>query len=656
MIVHSISPRFARAALLAAGVASASPAAALDKPGPGTPYEPPVLTFPENRITLIEAVRLTLKNDPNIKLQEQQSFFQEGVAQTETGRFDTSLLGNASFTLTRSALTQSQIEFERKRRERVQTSIDDLIKTRSDAQQFVTEYQRLQADPTGFRLSNSGEQSQIDLLNTLIRNSTDPEVRAVYVRLRDEIIARGITTNQTVFDEAGVKLAEKRKQLADLGLIPKENQQITGNVDLRLLFPHRDGVTMGFLFNGSFERDRYRGKSKLEDFGGKGIEDVYNYRVGFSLDAALLRGRGLEATGAPEKAAKIDYDASVLALKHAISTSILNTVTAYWNLVAAQEQLDIAKKSAELQSKRVEVTKALIAGDELPRSELARVLASQASDQGLVSSAERAVNEARIALARAIGLGVLEETNAPLAADSFPSAADVKALRATAPAQLIATAVERRYDRQAAIKLQESGGVLLRAAEINLRPRLDFRSQITAGTVAETSLSRTSEGWSAPSFNVTLDFEKPIANNQAKGRFLQSGAILNQRSIAAVDLDRNIKAGVVQALRSLQETVDQVERAKEAVGHYGRTIDAENERFRLGQSSLIDTILTQQLRTSALLTYASARQQYASLLAQLRFETGTLVEEGPEGSAVRKEDLLTVPLLDQSVAPKTKER
>ncbi|MEP7131521.1 MAG: TolC family protein [Acidobacteriota bacterium] len=621
------------------------PALAGDKraAGPPPPYDPPALTFPDNRISLIDAVRLTLQHDPNIKLSEQQSRLQEGVAQTETGRFDLSLIGNMNFSLTQTALTRSQVIAEQKRRTDIQKSITDITTTRDTASSAITEYQRLALDPTGFRLTDTGEQTQFDVLNTTIRNTSDPEVRAIYENLRRDLIARGLSTNQQVFNQSVIELASEKQKLADLGPLPKENQSIAGNIDLQLIQPARNGITPGIIAKGSFESDRFKGKRNLERFGGKGAEDVYSYSVGFTVDALLLRGRGIDATGAPERAALIDYEASELSFKHSASVSVLNTIAAYWALVAAQEQLDIANKSVLLQNRRVEVTNALISGDEIPRSERARVLASQAGDQGLVFNAARALNEARVNLARAMGLSVLEEANAPLASDPFPGPVDPGVLRGTGPAELITSAVDRRYDRLAARKLIESGGVLLRLAETDLRPRLDLHSQITAGTVAERRIGNTSHGWSAPSFSVALDFEKPFGNNAALGRLQQRDATMRQRSITAVDLDRNIKANVVQIVRSLQETADQVQKARDAVEFYGRTIDSENEMFRSGQSSLIDTILTQQLQTGALISYALARQQYATLLAQLRFESGTLVREGPREARIEPADLVTLP-------------
>jgi len=52
------------------------------------PYQSPVIHFEPDGLGIVEAVRLTLQHSPNIKLQEADTYFQQGVAQTQTGAFD----------------------------------------------------------------------------------------------------------------------------------------------------------------------------------------------------------------------------------------------------------------------------------------------------------------------------------------------------------------------------------------------------------------------------------------------------------------------------------------------------------------------------------------------------------------------------------------
>ena len=62
--------------------------------------------------------------------------------------------------------------------------------------------------------------------------------------------------------------------------------------------------------------------------------------------------------------------------------------------------------------------------------------------------------------------------------------------------------------------------------------------------------------------------------------------------------------------------------------NYDQTMTSEQARLKSGDSSLLDTILTEQQATSARLAYIAAQQEYASLLAQLRHEAGLLVQDG----------------------------
>jgi len=497
----------------------------------------PVLTFADNGISLVEAIRLTLLHDPNLRVSEQLAVAARGSAQTASGQFDPLLGASGSYSTSKSALTPSQF-----------------------------------AQPT----------------------------------------PGSVTDYESKTASAGISLA----------------------------FPFRDGATAGVVANGGWASNRLTGG----DGGGTALSpDLYDAEVGFTLDAALLRGRGVEATGAAEKAARINWEATELSYRHAASTSVLSTIAAYWNLVGAQEQLQVARKTLGLSTRTVEVTRALISGDEIPRAEVSRVLASQAADQGQVAAAERAVIEARVTLALAIGLSVNDDMNAPLASDRFPLPPEKAALLAAGPGDLIATALERRLDRRAALKLKEAGGVLLVSARTGLRPKLDFHGRITAGTAGESSLSNTGSGWTFPSYSASLVFEKPLGNNAARGQVLQQEAAFNQQAIGAADLERVIKAGVVRIYRSLGEAAEQVARAQEATTFYAKTVEDENEKFRGGQSTLIDTITTRQLGTSAELAYSAALQQWATLLVQLRFETGTLVDEEGGRFVVRKESLLSVP-------------
>lgn len=627
--------------LVAAGtlLSALQPAAAQKPEQPSQIWEP--IVYAGDTVTLLDAVRLTLENNPNIRLQEESAGFQEGLLQEASGQFDAALLGELSYESIQQELTAGQKKIERDLREKIQQDLDNGLVQLAFAEQVLGEISMLADDPTGAQVSDPDLQANIDQVNISIRNADTPEEREELERLRDQVIQNSEQAYSELVDELRVEVERDATELENLGTPPEEEETYFGRLNLQILKPYRSGVAFGPFVEYTVSGDRFVGKPVDQDFGGKGIEDIYRGTVGFTVDVPLARDRGRAATGASERAGQIDYEASLSSIRHSANTSILLTLLSYWDAVATQESVAILTESAALQAKLVEYTQILIDADEIPAAELARVRAREAEILASVDEARRFAHEARIALSQAIGLRVEDTSHAPLPTDSFPPPPPNDALESVEIAALVREAPARRSDYDAAVQLQTSGGVLLRAAEINLRPRVDLGTRFWYNSLSESSGSLGS--WVGPSYNLALDVDWPFANNTQRGKLLQAEAATNARAIEAADLERLIRSNVVQVFGSLRETLEQLDLAVEAVNYYRQSVEAEIERFRFAGATLIDTLLTEQRLREAELSQVSAGRRYAQLLAQLRFETGSLISETTEGVLVVDPQLLTVP-------------
>jgi outer membrane protein TolC len=125
-----------------------------------------------------------------------------------------------------------------------------------------------------------------------------------------------------------------------------------------------------------------------------------------------------------------------------------------------------------------------------------------------------------------------------------------------------------------------------------------------------------------------MNYEKPLGNNAARGRLTSREAERRQQQILLGDLRRQVRLGVTRTAQALLEALGRLEQAQNAAKYYDETVKSEFQLFRAGESTLIDSILTEQQQTEAELAVVAARQEVANLLAQLRFETGTLVSAG----------------------------
>jgi outer membrane protein TolC len=72
-------------------------------------------------------------------------------------------------------------------------------------------------------------------------------------------------------------------------------------------------------------------------------------------------------------------------------------------------------------------------------------------------------------------------------------------------------------------------------------------------------------------------------------------------------------------------------------------VQNEKKKYRLGESTLIDVIIAQDRLDSALLSHVQNRQTYATQLARLRLQTGTLLTFDNQQAAVDVFRFTTLP-------------
>ena len=628
--------------------AVSTPSAQAPQPPPPRTNEAPVVQFAADGIGLDEAIRLTFQNDPNLHRQEATVQFQEGVVQEQRGPFDPTLVGGVNTSHRTQELTESRKQSEIDKRTKLDNQIASNDAAVTTAKALIPLIDQLKTSPPGQEGAALTQLRGIDptmanllqVFDDLITNTPDAKQKADLTAARSDFLNKSLGGDvenglkDTISTQNDTILAR-----ANLGDAPLDENFWDTTISLSLQKLFRTGIQIAPYFDADDSGTNFRGKPPDAEHGGKGFNDLYTFHGGINLTFPLLRFRGTTAIAANENAAIVERDAAKLQAQQQLSSSAAGTIAAYWDVRAAMETLDVAKRTAEIQANLLTMTRQLINAGELPGAELSRAQASDARARAQVEDASRQLHQARVALAQAMGVSATgDDSTLPLAKDAFPPVPDAAAVRGAGG--LVATAAAQRYDLQAVQKQQESGRILAAAAETNLRPRLD----LTAGTwftaLDENNFSRAVGRWVGPSTQVGLNLEKPIGNNTYRGQLTERQADVRSREIAATDLQRQIRLGVVQAASSLPEAIAQVQQAEAAVGFYKNIYDADVERFRTGEATLIDTVITQQAQTESLLALTAARNALAHLIAQLRFQSGTLV--GPNGQ-VTPQNYMTIP-------------
>ncbi len=627
-------------------------------------YQPPVFRTDEQGLRLLEAVRLTLQHDPFILLQEAETLGRAGSARELSGQFDLTLRGDGRFEYIEQELAESVKRQQRKDRqdlidtlpgvEALADSLDAVVRNLADPRLLIdpnsVDLTQGVTDPRT-RIEALSLQTNLALFTELINAAVSPTLRQNLTNLRQTAIDLARDQLGRAAREANLIRLDLRNALQNLGPAPVDEWKRNARAHLDLVQQLRNGISLSPFFDLSYQAQNFKGKDSTDTArGGQGVKDTYRAEIGFDVRLPLLRGLGKTSVAAAETAARKDYEASRLTLLHEKSRSVLETVRVYWDLRAASEELEVARRSEKLEADLLGFTQALIEAKERPRSDEARVQASHADAQARRSAAERRLSDARIKLARVMGVALESAESAPLAADPFPEPPADLATTAEAMEVLARKAIEERMDRKAARLLEEAAGALAKGARRDTRPRLDLQARFFGTSTAEAKFADL-DRWVFRSASGALEVEVPFANNLLLGRLAQRESSLDLAEIDSADRARTITLNVLRLAQSLQLAADQLKRATEAVRHYDKTIEDEQAKLKAGDSTLVDTILTEQQTTAARQARVAAHRNYASLLAELRFEAGLLVLPGANQGRVTEESLLGLPAALRGTAP-----
>ncbi len=606
---------------------------------------------PAPKVSLRQAVELALQHDPAIRLAQETTVAQKGSLQQAAGVFDNAATLLISRDYTTSELTPNQKKSEAGNRTlfRELALQFDRVADELKAQIDQGGYAFLDCPPDAANITIG--QQPICIANRTRENFLlfDQIAHGLgYDALSAALQQILINDEKNTIDALHLVAYEQRVSLRALGAMPQTDTVVTNTFALGLQSPFRTGASLGVVFGVQWNHDNYDGKASDPTFGGKaGVIDNAQSGTVFTFSTPLGKGRGKVSADAPERAAGAQLDATLDSQANTIAASALNTSLAYWNLVAAQESLDLLEHTAANDAKLMDLGEQLVKADEVAPVELAQVQARLATVRGSVVQARASVLSARVNLAKTMGLAVDRVDDAPLAAESFPALPDLEAISRLRPEELASVAVANRRDLSADRKLKLAADILAEAARVDLRRQTDLSfaagyAQLheggNIGALSDAWLGAFS-GWVVgPSVRLAINVNWPFQNNVAIGRLTQARAMAMSSEITAANLKRTIGGNTTRLVGSLLKAARSLAEAEQAIDYYSKSLQAEEEKFKAGESTAVDLTLTEESLTSQRLSLVTFKQTVASLLSQLRYETGTLVScKVEEGKVVLRE-------------------
>jgi len=224
------------------------PAAATQPVPRGTPaaapgtveYKPPVVHFPAEGITLAEAVRLTLENDPTLKTQLTAIAQQEGAAEEQAGAFDPTVFGKLFYEYRQQELPESRKQQEQDKRDRLQQGIDQNRAAFNQATSVINLLQAAKtAGPGGPQAAAIGAidpqtGANLQILDVLIAAQTNDSVRQQLLTTRQQFIDSTVSNLQSGLQQAVDGFTSGEKILQQLGATPQDEVFYNGGFSVQL--------------------------------------------------------------------------------------------------------------------------------------------------------------------------------------------------------------------------------------------------------------------------------------------------------------------------------------------------------------------------------------------------------------------------------------
>jgi len=381
------------------------------------------------------------------------------------------------------------------------------------------------------------------------------------------------------------------------------------------------------------------------------------------FDQQLLNGFGYRANAKFIRIAQNDVKLSNSVFRQQVITTVAQVLNLYWDYLSYKENVRVARQALTFSEKLLSDNKRQVEVGTLAPIEVVRAESEVASDQQNLIVAQTSLQQQaeliKTALARKVDSDLI---NAQIdAVDTLPEPApdDIPTLD-----QALKEALQNRPEVEQANLNVNYESIVIKANRNALLPTLTLFGTYaptglsglsstlgacpagytasgdqclgSSGSIARPTIVSTQGFWQSMSqvfhgnypdysFGFTLQF--PIRNRSAQADAAR--AMLEQRQLEEqlqrqknqVEQDvRSAEIGVIQAKAQIQAAVKAVLLAQ-------RTLDAEQKKFQLGESTVFLVIQAQRDLATAEGNEVKARSTYAKALTQFRQATATILAD-----------------------------
>ncbi|MBP9085338.1 MAG: TolC family protein [Kofleriaceae bacterium] len=310
-----------------------------------------------------------------------------------------------------------------------------------------------------------------------------------------------------------------------------------------------------------------------------------------SITHPLMRGRGRAVVEINQRRAALERSAGVVAQGLVALNAVQTIVAAYWDLVLAETELDIAQSSLTLANERLRVTALAIAGGKLAPNEDLPILQGIATRQEEVLAAELAVVTRSIALRRAAGMEIHANKLALRVETTVPTPDfDTAAIGA-----LLDRAVAQSPELARLAHATSATALDVEVAQNGLLPQLDAALTLGPTGTGTKAIDAFTGMFTDPGIVIggTLTYRQSMAQRDVRGRLQSVAANREKITMNAADVRAQIASALTLGLGQIELARGRIELSQRTIALATRNIENEVARVTLGKSTNFDVLQRQ---------------------------------------------------------------
>lgn len=412
--------------------------------------------------------------------------------------------------------------------------------------------------------------------------------------------------------------------------------------------------TMGLTFNSS---------RQLSNSAFAAVNPSYNPSLSLSLSQPLLRNFGLDFATINVRIAESNQQASQSTYGQQLSDFVLLVASDYWNVVRAEENLQVAREAYKLARDLVRQNQISVRVGVLAPLDLQESQSEEATDAANVYQADNTLVVARATLRQDVMLNPsrlflpqqIEPSDKPSGPENIKSDEE----------QSLEMAMEYRPELAAMRQMIRSLLLQVKFAENQTLPQLSLGAQIglssTAGDARCLPLfggvsfprncfvggvvpkNKELNGLSLPfgrlygdalndmwgfsfyNYAAVLSFERPLTNDAAKAALAQARIQYEQQRLDYRGLISQVVLDVERQLSAVNSGIKRVNATRIASDYAREALRAEQERFRVGMANTHEVLQFQEELVAALGAQVNAEVDLELAKLSLRHAEGTLL-------------------------------